>query len=297
MKNQSTLLILATLIAAGCSGGGDAHKVNLPKSQSPADATPIVAVTPSDRHEQLGAGGASASSQMVFSGSIEAQRTSSVATRVGGLIRKVHVTEGDAVKKGDLLVEIDSDDYRLRVEASRATLERVQAQVKALKVQHDRAAQLLSRTAIPQSDFDSVDGQFNVSVASVKEAEVALKMARSTLSDSQIRAPYDGTVTNVAAVEGNYAQAGPSALLSLEESTALRIRVQLPESYISSVKVGTPLRVRFLGSDAEAVFPITHINPSINPRSRSFSVLAQVDNTNQAYRAGMFVEARLGETK
>lgn len=295
IRYTPALLAIAALLVVGCSGGEDTKKVHLPKSQSPEELSPIVSVDKAERPAEVGAG-EGAAQQLLFSGAVEAQRTTNVATRVGGLVRKVHVTEGDAVKKGDLLVEIDSDDYRLRVESARATVERVQAQIKALQVQHDRAAQLLSRQAIPQSDFDNIDGQLSVARASIREAEVGLKIARDMLSDSQIRAPYDGVITNVAVAEGAFASAGPSPLVSLEESGALRVRVQLPEQYIRTVKVGTPLRVRALGEAEETVMPITHINPSINTRSRSFSALAEIKDTKQLWRAGMFVEARIGET-
>jgi RND family efflux transporter MFP subunit len=290
MRSFTPAILLLALIAAGCSGAGDDKKVGLPKADGPAE--PITAVSPVKLPATMGA---AADTNQTFSGTIEAQRTSSVATRVSGLVRKVHVTEGDLVKAGALLVEINTDDLRLRVSSASATVERLQAQVRALKVQHDRLKLLLEKNAIPQSDFDSLDGQLSVAQAGVKEAEVGLRMARSALSDSQIRAPYTGVVTNVNVAEGAYAAAGPSPLLSLEESTALRLRVQLPERFASQVKVGVPLLVRM--GDQEVSFPITHINPSINPRTRSFSVLAEIDNSALTYRAGMFIEARLGATK
>lgn len=288
--------LLGALFLSGCAGEDDGKKVHLPKSQSPGEA-PVVKINPAGPPAERASGPAGAATMQVFSGAVEATRTTSVATRVSGLVREVHVTEGDHVKKGDVLVEIDTEDYRLRVESAKATLERVQAQVAALKVQHDRAAKLLERQAIPQSDFDNIDGQLMVARASIREAEVGLRMARSLLADAQIRAPYDGVVTSVSVAKGAFAAAGPSALLSLEESSALRVRVQLPEQFVRDVKVGSTLRVRASGEAEETAMVVTQINPSINPRSRSFAALAEIKDTSKIWRAGMFVEARLTEVQ
>ncbi|MEZ4461761.1 MAG: efflux RND transporter periplasmic adaptor subunit [bacterium] len=292
MTSRNYAVFAVALALAGCST--DAKKVELPKQPQTtveAKATPeqqALAQKSTAERKSLAAEGSS-----TFTGSIESYRTTDVATNVGGLIRKVYVEEGQHVKEGDPLVDIDPADFRLRLQASEAALNRANAQVAMLTTQFDRAKKLVDKNAITNADYDAISGQLSVARAAVAEAQVGVSMARKMLTDSKIKAPYDAVVTKVNTAEGEYAGVGPAPLVVVTETGRLRARIQLDEHYITSVKVGDPVELRVAATNQTFQGVIERINPSIQPGSRAFAVLTRITTDDPKLRPGMFVEARL----
>ncbi len=228
-----------------------------------------------------------------FSGSFEPQRVTDVAASVGGIIRQVYVEEGDRVEKGDKLVNIDGEDYQLRVAQAQANLKAAETGVKTIQVEVDRATKLRAEQAVAASMVDQLSGQLASAQAQVEVAKVGVRMANKARGDALIRAPYGGVITKVNAAAGNFAGPGPTALVKLEEVQNLYLRVHVPEEYSRNVKVGSELSVRVPALGKTMELKVTRVNPTISGNSRAFDVLAEVDNTDLSIQAGMFAEVTL----
>ena len=285
--NIRTMIILAALVLWGCGGEGD--KVSLP-----ADVEPAKPKVQTPNIGKIANGTGDINTNLTLAGTVETYRDAKVAAGVSGVVEKVLVEEGQVVKAGDVLVEIDPATYRLRVRQAEAARRRGEAQVAMLEKQFNRAKQLLDRNAATQADFDMISGQLEVARAGVAEAEVGVQMARNMLSDSKVSAPYDAVVTRVAVSEGDFAAAGPTALIELAEISRLRARIEVPESYLARVTIGQDitLRVPSIGKSLNA--KVESINPLIKPGTRSFAALMELENTDLELRPGMFVEATIG---
>lgn len=283
--NQVLVSILVVMFAAGCSS--QKEKVELPKVEAPAPAPELA------KAEKSPAAPSATTVATRFSGSVEVYRTSDVATNVSGLIREVWVEEGQVVREGDALVDIDPADARLRLQAAEAGLNRVKAQVAMLTTQFERAKKLSERQAITDSDFDAISGQLAVARAGVAEAEVAVSMARKMVGDSKVRAPFDAVVTKVNAAKGEFGAAGPSPLVVLTEVGRVRARIQVPERYMALVKEGDRVKVRAPSTQGVYEGVVERINPAVQPGSRSFALLVKVESPDHRLLPGMFVEAEL----
>ncbi len=286
MKYSATIALIVALSALSACGSEDEKLVELPK-----DVAPSTEVKPTKNEANPSA--KSARQVARLSGTLEPAESGVVAANVNGLIREVYVEEGDQVEKGDKLVNIDSADYRLRVRQAKAALESAKAQRDTLKVEYDRTRQLLSRKAVAQSAFDQLSGQLSAANAGVKQAEVALDMAQKAQRDSLVRAPFDGVVTKLNATPGSFAAAGPSPLMELDGTSTLELRIAVPETYAGRIAAGTSLRMKVPATGHEEQISVTRINPVVNRSTRSFDVIATLENPSDKVLPGMFAEVAL----
>jgi RND family efflux transporter MFP subunit len=290
------------LATSGCSEETD--KVDLPGQQASAGEKPTEKPNEKPTSEQADEQGAEEAPEQLadsksagrrLSGSFEPQRTSAVAASVGGIIRQVYVDEGDTVEKGDRLINIDAQDYQLRVEQARAAVKAAQAQVDTLKTEYDRTARLLKQEAVPQAQADQLSGNLAAARAQLEQAKVGLRMAQKARADAVVSAPYAGVITAVNVAEGSFAAPGPSPLVQLEEVQNLYLRVSVPEEYAGDVQIGDTLTVRVPSLERTMKLAVSRINPTVGQGSRSFDVLAEVENPNLEIRSGMFAEITLAE--
>lgn len=295
-----TALLSAAIFAVGITGCDEKEdKVDLPtqnakaaepKSDTKADAPPSAAASAK-------ASSLNQASGRRFAGTFEPQRTTKVAASVPGLIREVYVVEGQRVEKGDKLINIDSQNYRLQVNQAAAGRDAAQAQLDTLQVEFDRATKLRKDEAIAASAVDQLSGQLAAARAQLAQAKVGVSLAQTAQNDALLRAPYDGIITMVDAASGDFAAPSPAPLLILSEVQKLYLRVSIPEEYSSKVSVGDTLYVRVDALDEDMELTITRINPIISPQSRAFDVLAEVDNADVKVRSGMFAKVTLSKAK
>lgn len=292
-------LLSAAIFAAGVTGcEKNEDKLDLP-SQNAKAAEPTTedaaapAADPATSASTPARAGAQELRGRRFAGTFEPQRTTKVAASVPGLIREVYVVEGQRVKKGDKLINIDAQNYRLQVSQASAGRDAAQAQVDTLQVEFDRATKLRKDEAIAASQLDQLSGQLAAARAQLQQATVGVSMARTAQNDALIRAPYDGVITDVAAASGDYAAPSPVALLTLAEVQKLYLRVAIPEEFSNKIAVGDTLYVHVDALDQDMELPVTRINPIVSPTSRAFDVLAELDNPDLTVRSGMFANVTL----
>ncbi|AWV90271.1 efflux RND transporter periplasmic adaptor subunit [Bradymonas sediminis] len=294
---KMTALLCVAIFAAGVTGcDKNEEKVDLPTKSAKADAPKAEASKKSTAATQKPTLENDTTSRR-FTGSFEPQRTTKVAASVPGIIREVYVVEGQRVEKGDKLINIDAQNYRLQVNQAAAARDAAQAQVDTLQVEFERATKLREDEAIAASQLDQLTGQLAGARAQLAQAKVGVSMARTALGDALIRAPYDGVITMVDAAAGDFAAPSPAPLLMLAEVQKLNLRVSIPEQYSSQVSVGDTLYVRVDALDESMELPVTRINPMIAPHSRAFDVLAELDNSDLKVRSGMFAKVTLSKNE
>ena len=150
---------------------------------------------------------------------------------------------------------------------------------------------------MPQSEFDTVDAQFKAAKANLMQAKAGLDMARKAKQDSVVFAPYDGLVVKRMINEGEYAASmPPQPLVVLEETNPLDIRVLAPAARAGHIVEGTPLLVSFPALGKEVRATVTKITPWVDPRNRTFAVIAELPNADNALMPGLYAEARLADS-
>lgn len=293
-------VMMGSMLAFGCSAGG--NKAQLPEQrpapQKQAQAPAVASDSPPDaghatedvKHDAPSSDGTHAG----WTGTTEPHRRATLTPRVSGVVTRVHVREGDVVRRGEPLVSLDLEDFTLRLRQAQAGLQVARVQHDAARVEWERNKALLDDRSIPQAQFDAIHARFEGAKAAVAQAEVAVDMARKALRDAVVRAPYDALVSRRLVSEGEYATTMPATqLVTIEEVTVIDLRVQVPAAEMQRVQAGTALQVRFAGIDRELRATVTRVVGSIDSRTRTFPIIAEIPNPDRTLRPGLFAHISL----
>jgi membrane fusion protein, multidrug efflux system len=143
-----------------------------------------------------------------YTGRFEAKEQVEVRARVSGFVEKVHFTDGQMIKQGDLLFSIDKRPYELTVDASRAEVARTRAQVALAENEVERAEGLTRNQTITVRDLDTRKSNLNVARAQQAAAEANLKAAQLNLDWTEVRAPIAGRISDKRVDAGNLISGG-----------------------------------------------------------------------------------------
>ncbi len=253
-------------------------------------------------------------------GTVKSQLSATLSSKLMGVIQAFRVKEGDRVKAGDLLVQLDERQVAAQLKQAQAALaEARQAEAGAVSARtaaeagaqrallsYRRNRTLLEGEAITREAFETVETQHKQAQAAlsraqamvaaaqfrISQAQAAVKAATVARKDAQIVAPFDGKVTAKLADAGALAAPG-TPLLTLEREGGYRIDLVVPEAYIQSIRTGQSVDVRIPARDGQPLAgTIDVIVPSADQGSRTFLVQVRVTDT-QSLHSGMFARVPL----
>lgn len=213
-----------------------------------------------------------------------------VKAKVAGELVQVAVREGETVRVGQALARIDQTEVLARVAAREADVEAARAQL--VLADKNRATQnaLLDKKFISQNAFDAVQSSYDVAVARLRAAQAELVVARKSLGDSVLVAPFAGIVSQ------RHAQAGErvaldARVISIVDLSRMELEAAVPAAQIGQVRVGQSVAFRVDGFGERAFGGrIDRINPSTVSGSRSINVYAVIANPEGVLRSGMFAQ-------
>ncbi len=293
MTARTLSLLTLAFGLSGVSCQRDSAAARLPPNP-PAPQIPAPAAKATEPSSASATETAAKDNSPFLSGTTEAHRRSILSPKVSSTVTRVHVREGDVVKNGQVLVTLDIRDFALRAQQAEAARDGAKVQVDAAKIDWTRIKALLAEKAVPQAQFDAIDARYKGAVAGLNAAETAVAMAKKGLHDSVIHAPFDGIIVKRMVNEGEYAALmPPTPLVSIEEINPIDLRIQVPATDMSTVKVGTPVHVRFPASGQEMDLRLTRVVPASDPRTRTFSAIVEIPNPDHALRSGLYAEVTI----
>lgn len=201
-----------------------------------------------------------------------------------GKIVNIFFSEGTRVKKGDLLAKIN--DRHLQ-----AQLMKLEAQRKLVVEKEFRQRSLLDRDAISRESYDQV-----VTELQALEADILLVKAR--IAETELRAPFDGTIGLRYFSEGAYAS--PSTKIArLIKLKPMKIEFSINERYSGIIGVGFPVTFRIDGIDKSFDAKVYALDPRVDIKTRTITVRALYPNTNEELKPGRFtaINLRLSEVQ
>jgi membrane fusion protein, multidrug efflux system len=229
-------------------------------------------------------------------GTVRPETTSTLAANVVGTVVRVAVAEGDRVRAGDVLVQIDAREPRAQVDRSRAGRDEVEraiegaaANAQLAEATFRRYAALNERGSASRQEYDeakarhtAAQAELNRLIARRAEVRAATAQAEAALDFSSVRAPMDGVVSARFVDPG--AQAAPGVpLLTIENETAVRVDANVPEQ----VPVRTGERAVVVAGERRIGARVTRVQPSVDAAARSALVKLQLD---EPLRAGTYVK-------
>ncbi|NBA94520.1 efflux RND transporter periplasmic adaptor subunit [Pseudomonas sp. R5(2019)] len=223
-----------------------------------------------------------------YPGEVHARFEPALAFRIGGKVSRRWVEEGDRVKAEQPLAELDPQDVRLQLEASRAQVAAAEANLNLVRAERDRYKTLMDRQMVSKSQYDNAENLFRSGQARLKQIRAEFDVARNQAGYAVLRAPADGVVARRLVEVGQVVSAGQT-VFSLAADGEREVSISLPEQNFGRFKVGQPVSVE-LWSQPDARFNghIRELSPSADPRSRTFA--ARI-----AFTAGK-IPAELGQS-
>ncbi|MBI4681813.1 MAG: efflux RND transporter periplasmic adaptor subunit [Nitrospirae bacterium] len=198
------------------------------------------------------------------SGYVVAQRKAAVASKITGRLVSINVEEGNHVKKGDLIARLENEDAaalreqaEANLEVARANLEKAKAELHEATVNFNRYKELLSTELVSRNEYDSSEARYKKAVASVAEAEAAVKAGQAALNNagvsleySFIRAPFDAVVLTKNADIGDIvtplgaAANAKAAVVTIADMSSLQVEADVSESNLQNVGLGQPCEIQ-----------------------------------------------------
>lgn len=225
-------------------------------------------------------------------GSVEAYERVSMMARVPGVVERVLFTEGDAIVRGQVLVEIELQRYLLGVKAAQAAQARADAALAEVQAGVKRREDAIAHNPglIPGEELESWRTRVQTLTAEAQQAAVALEQAQLNLHDARVRAPEDGVVQTREARTGQYVQAG-TLLASLVRREPLLLRFAVTESESVRLAAGMPARFHLRDDSKTFTAAIIHVADAAEPSTRMVPVTAKIrDARRKSLRPGAFAE-------
>ncbi len=271
----SSVLVFASLL--GCSAKEEEKKVAVPEIRTPITVTTVKKVDLEVTESAIG-----------FA-------TSKLAPRVGaevtGMIKTVLVDVGQVVKKGELLAEIDPEEYELNLTAQKANVARLQTQIKNQQKTTDRFQKLRRERTISQGKLDDAEAQLAVFKAQLDASKAVLSLTKRKLRKTKIIAPVDGQIDARMISEGDFVKVG-ATLFKITNPEVLRITFPFPEVIAREFTTGQPVRLKALGQPEHVNSTISDIRPNIASGSRSLNVIVDINNPGE-WKSGSSVSGEI----
>ena len=173
-----------------------------------------------------------------------------VAPRVAGPIVQILVKDNQAVKKGDLLFQIDPRTFQATLDQAKGQLAQAQAKLVDLEANAKRAVDLLAKNVISREQYDDQVQAFEAAKADVEAAQAAVENAQLNLDFTTVVSPVDGYLTNINTSPGTYVAAGQQ-LLALVDTSTFWVAAYFKETQINHVQPGDTVRITLMGHNGQ----------------------------------------------
>ncbi len=258
--NPVLLLVAAALVA--CSPP--------PKPPEPVRAVKVLTV-----------GQTNLSANASYAGEVRARVESRLGFRVGGKLVKRHVELGQSVKAGQLLAEMDAQDYRLSVDAARAQVNSAQTNRDLAAADFKRFKELRDKGFISSAELERRDSVLKAAQAQMDQAQAQLAAQGNQLGYSRLYADKAGVITGVDAEVGQVLSAG-MPVFRMAQAGQRDAVFAVPEDHVGSLKQGQGLKVKFWGHDTLQDASVHEIAASADPVTRTFQVRATLKDSSAA---------------
>ena len=233
-------------------------------------------------------------------GRVEAQYSIDVIARVSGFLLKKYFHEGDFVKQGQLLFQIDPKEYQLSVNNSRAAVNQYNALYTNAQQEWNRASALVKEDLISRSDVDSSLAARNQNRALLDSANQQLELAKVNLSYTSIRSPIDGRIGKVNITEGNYVSPTSGSLVNVSSVSPVYVTFSLKsDDFVKLLKASdrfkdVQVKVQFGdGTWYNKIGTINFVDNKIDKDSGSVQMRATFDNTKMWLVPGDYMKVKL----
>ena len=230
-------------------------------------------------------------------GLIQAWKEITITPDIGGKLDKIHVEEGDMVKQGQLLAELDTRVFRLQLEQAEAGVEVAEANHKDSKRNLDRMERLNAESAVSEQQYEKIKLLYEATDAQLQQARAILNLAKHNVEVSRMRAPFNGVVASINADVGdviNPLMGGffpNEGIVTLMDYSRIKLQVEVSQRDASRIEKGQMAQVEVAAYPGR-VFPgrVSLVNQTADSQSKKFAVEVVLDNQDLILKPNTFGE-------
>ncbi|HEX9912793.1 MAG TPA: efflux RND transporter periplasmic adaptor subunit [candidate division Zixibacteria bacterium] len=195
------------------------------------------------------------------SGKVQAKKDVKISATVPGVIISLPVKDGDWVKRGQLLVQIDPSEYKSAAAQATAQLNSAKANFEQTELVFERQKKLFEKNLTSKEQYDASMTEYNIAKAQYDQSSASLRQANDLLAKTTITAPMDGKITELMKKEGEMvtgATYNPTEIMTISDISLFEVEVEVDETDIAEVKLGQESKIKI---DA---FPDTVFNGEVS---------------------------------
>jgi membrane fusion protein (multidrug efflux system) len=271
------LVPMMIFVLGACSGGddsgppaGNGHAEGGRPNHRPEQPPVPVAIAPAVT--------GSISSSYSANATLEANAEADVLARVPGIVQSLSVEEGDRVNKGEVLLQIEADEYRYR-------LQQAESSTKNLRSRYERLENMAERGLVSAEEFDAAEADF-------ASAEANEGLARIELGYTTVRAPMDGFIVLRHVDQGQPISANV-AVFRIANFEPLLARVHVPSKEFRRLTTEHPVSIHLDSDGTVLEGTIQLVSPVIDPTSGTIKVTVEITEYPANVRPGDFAEVRI----
>ncbi len=216
-------------------------------------------------------------------GTAEANESVEMVSRVSNIVTEIAFEDGQQVKKGDLLVALDSKEIRADYAVAKASLQKVRSK-------YQRSKSLGKTRVVSEAELEELEAEVEMATAQLRAAEVRLE-------NSSIRAPFSGIVGLRRVSPGDLV--GPTTVITtLDDTSSIRLRFSVPEILLANVTPGLPVLARtVVYSDRIFSGVVSSVDSRVDPVTRSVNIIAKIPNDEKLLKPGMFLTVEINRQR
>jgi len=288
--SRKTIIVIVTLLvlAFGLAGCRPAKK------EAGAGATAAVQATSVKTFRVIRQ---KVSEKISFTATLEADKKITITPETGGKIARIFVREGDRVKAGTVLAELETEAIRLQLRQAEAGLAVAQAGFNDAAKNKERMDRLIKENAVSEQQVEKIQLAFDAAKAQLDQAGAAVNLARYSLNVSIMKAPFAGVIGAKNVEVGDVINpmmsgyGGASGVMTLMDLSKIKIVVDVPENDILRIKRGQKALLKSAADPSRTYTgEITVANITADPATKKFRVEAVFDNPDETLRPGTFGE-------
>jgi|TARA_R110000744_G_scaffold331085_1_gene436590 RND family efflux transporter MFP subunit len=283
MKTKLYIAALFMLAITISSCGGDDKKIV-------ADNSPAVAVEVNTVSE------GNSSPYLSASGKIEAVNSANISTRMMGYVDKIYVQVGDKVTKGQQLISINNADISAKLAQVNAGITEATAAFNNAEKDYNRYTALFNENSASQKELDDITANYNMAKARLEGAKQMKNEVNAQFSYSNIRAPFNGVVTNKFINVGDMANPG-MPLVEVESPGNFQVLAMVPESEILEIKSGSEVEVLIKTLNESFKGTVTEVSTSAKNTGGQYMVKVMLDESNSNLLSGMYATVQFPTAK
>ncbi|WP_417331993.1 efflux RND transporter periplasmic adaptor subunit [Halarcobacter sp.] len=227
-----------------------------------------------------------------ISGTVISDNEKVITSKFIGLIKKVNVKEGDFVKKGQTLYEIDSSNIDSLKKEALFNKQILENSLENIKLNYERYERLYKKDLVSKYDLEQLELKFKNTQSQLNIAKAKVKEVLKQYDYLKVKAPNNGLIIKKSIKQGEIALPSMPAFI-LTDLDSLKIKSSIAESALQVVKIGNKAKIIIESINLQTTGVVTSIIPDINSMTHSFIIKLSFDKKDKEVYPGMYTKVYL----